>query len=85
MEIPPLLKKESNPITIYRIVIISDNLKKYVKDNRRFSYGKLNIENERSGKQKHRYPLRGGRGYRCYEKERVMKKVFSFYDIYYTR
>ena len=85
MEIPPLLKKESNPITIYCIVIISDNLKKYVKDIRRFSYGKLNIENERSGKQKHRYPLRGGRGYRCYEKERVMKKVFSFYDIYYTR
>ena len=60
MEIPPLLKKESNPITIYRIVIISDNPKKYVKDIRRFSYGKLNIENERSGKQKHRYPLREG-------------------------
>ena len=36
MEIPPLLKKESNPITIYRIVIISDNLKKYVDKTVRF-------------------------------------------------
>ena len=80
----PVIKIEDMDYGIWYVDMM-DNLKKYVKDIRRFSYGKLNIENERSGKQKHRYPLRGGRGYRCYEKERVMKKVFSFYDIYYTR
>ena len=56
-----LMHKTNHPNTLHLTEdIFRVDLKKYVKDIRRFSYGKLNIENERSGKQKHRYPLRGG-------------------------